>query len=232
MIIYILLLVILFELLLMYAYSSYRVHRQALKSQLIEKSGKKPRFSFAGLLKKSIINLLQSMARYNLFLISYIPSHHIRIAIYRHVFKMKIGKRVVIYYGAELRDPWNIHIGDGSIIGDKALLDGRSGLYVGKNVNFSTGVSVYTMQHDVDDSNFGIGYEGKPVYINDHAWISSRVIVLPGVTVGEGGVAAAGAIVTKDIPPFEVWGGVPAKKLRNRNTELKYTFDGSHLHFL
>lgn len=232
MIIYVLLLTIVFELLLLYAYSSYRVYRQTSKSQLSEKSGREEYYSRANCLKKFIMNWIQSLIRYNLFLISYIPSHHIRIALYQYVFKMDIGKRVVIYYGAELRDPWNIHIGDGSIIGDKALLDGRCGLYIGKNVNFGTGISVYTMQHDVDDRYFGIEYKSKPVHINEHAWISSGVTVLPGVTVGEGGVAAAGAVVTKDIPPFEVWGGVPAKKLRNRNTELQYTFDGSHLHFL
>ena len=75
---------------------------------------------------------------------------------------------MVIYYGAEIRAPWNIHIGEGTVIGDKAILDGRSGIKIGKNVNFSTGVWIWTNQHKVNDISFGI--EGKPVIIEDRLY--------------------------------------------------------------
>lgn len=58
--------------------------------------------------------------------------------------------------------------------------------------------------------------------IEDHAWIGARVIILPGVTVGEGAVVAAGAVVTRSVPPYAVVGGVPAKRIGERNRDLLY----------
>lgn len=174
--------------------------------------------------------MIASVIRINLLIIAYIPSHIFRNFLYKNIFHMNIGKNVVIYYGAEIRAPWNIHIGEGTVIGDKAILDGRSGIKIGKNVNFSTGVWIWTNQHKVNDISFGI--EGKPVIIEDRVWLSNRTIILPGVTVGEGAVVAAGAVVTKSVEPFVISGGVPARKIGEREKQIGYLFHGSHLFFL
>lgn len=174
--------------------------------------------------------MIASVIRINLLIIAYIPSHLFRNFLYKNIFHMDIGKNVVIYYGAEIRAPWNIHIGEGTVIGDKAILDGRSGIKIGKNVNFSTGVWIWTNQHKVNDISFGI--EGKPVIIEDRVWLSNRTIILPGVTVGEGAVVAAGAVVTKSVEPFVIAGGVPARKIGEREKQIGYLFHGSHLFFL
>ncbi len=174
--------------------------------------------------------MIASVIRINLLIIAYIPSHIFRNFLYKNIFHMNIGKNVVIYYGAEIRAPWNIHIGEGTVIGDKAILDGRSGIKIGKNVNFSTGVWIWTNQHKVNDISFGI--EGKPVIIEDRVWLSNRTIILPGVTVGEGAVVAAGAVVTKSVEPFVIAGGVPARKIGEREKQIGYLFHGSHLFFL
>ena len=62
----------------------------------------------------------------------------------------------------------------------------------------------------------------KPIHIGQYCWIGTGAIVLQGVKIGEGSVVAAGAVVTKDIPPYEVWGGVPAKFIRKRANVLEY----------
>ena len=104
-----------------------------------------------------------------------------------------------------------ISIDEGSVIGHGVTLDGRKGISIGKNVNFSSEVMVWTLQHDYNSPNFG--EDGGPVKIEDYAWISARVIILPNVTIGEGAVVAAGAVVTKDVQENSVMVGIPAKNV-------------------
>ena len=149
----------------------------------------------------------------------YIPSHHIRKMIYR-AFGLKIGKGSHIYGGAEIRGALSIRIGTGSSIGHNAILDGRGGLTIGNNVNLSTGVWIWTANHDVNSSTFsGIS---EPVVIEDYVWLSCRTTILQGVKIGKGAVVAAGAVVTKDVEPYTIVGGVPAKKIGERNRNLEY----------
>ena len=103
-------------------------------------------------------------------------------------------------------------------LGDRAFLDGRSGLTIGDGVNFGSHVTVYTRQHDVDSHDFA--EVGAPVTVGDHAWVSSHSIVLPGVTIGEGAVVAAGSVVTKDVAPYTLVGGNPARYIRDRSRDL------------
>lgn len=158
-----------------------------------------------------------------------IPSQTIRQFIYKNVFNVKIGKKAVIYGRAEIRSPENLSIGDYSIIGHDAVLDARAGLEIGKNVNFSSGVWIWTMQHDPQDPNFGVK-QGK-VTIKDYAWVSCRTVILPGVTIGQGAVVAAGAVVTKDVPDYAIVGGIPAKVIGQRNRDLQYQL-GDYLPFI
>lgn len=184
---------------------------------------------------KSIINwvfsLMSGWLRYSAMFTGKIPSHCIRNFIYRHIYHMKLYKNAILYGGSEIRAPYNIEIGEGSIIGDNAVLDGRNGIIIGKNVNFSTGVWIWTEQHNPQSSGFSCVNEGAPVIIEDRAWLSCRTIILPGVTIGEGAVIAAGSIVTKNVEPYAIYGGVPAKKIGERNKDLNYEFKGEYLPF-
>lgn len=177
-------------------------------------------------------NWMESIIRLIIAVLMHIPCHFIRKVILKYIFGMKIGKKVTIYYGAEIRDPWNILVGDGTIIGDHAILDGRKGIQIGKNVNFSTGVWIWTVQHDVNASDFGVTGKMGKVVIGDRAWLSNRTIILPKVIIGEAAVVAAGAVVTKNCEDFSIYGGVPAKKIGTRSKDLTYSFSGEHLHFL
>lgn len=171
---------------------------------------------------KNIIRYLKSSVRVLVWYTSMIPSHHIRNFIYTNVLCLKKAKDAVIYYRCEFREPWKISVGKHSIIGDQCILDGRSGIEIGENVNLSTGVWVWTLQHDHSSRSFGLDSKGK-VVIGNRAWLGPRTIILPGVTIGEGAVIAAGAVVTKDVPPFALVGGVPGKIIGERNRDIDYT---------
>jgi acetyltransferase-like isoleucine patch superfamily enzyme len=151
---------------------------------------------------------------------SYIPSHFIRNFTYRTVFGMTILKGGVIYSGTEFRDPRKILVGINSIIGNGCLLDGRGGLEIGSNVNISSGVWIWTHHHDVQSPDFAI--TGGKTTIHDRVWLCSRCTILPGVVIGEGAVVASGAVVAKDVPPFSIVGGVPAKVIGKRSDKLTY----------
>ena len=148
-----------------------------------------------------------------LWLVGLIPSHHVRRFFYRF-YGLKIGNGSTIHMWARFYDPGNIVIGEDTIIGDHAFLDGRASLTIGNHVAFASSVMVYNAQHDIDDENFRP--VEKPVVIEDYVFVGPRAIILPGVTIGKGAIVAAGAVVTKDVPPLTVVGGVPAKKLRKR----------------
>ena len=142
-----------------------------------------------------------------------IPSKHIRrglLCLYRDV---NIHRSVPLYHGLEYwRGP--LTIGEGSSIGFRNHLDCRKGLFIGRNVCFASDVTIWTLHHDYNDISFRA--KGAPVTIGDYAWLCSNCIVLPGVTIGEGAVIAAGAVVTSDVEPWTVVGGVPARRLSVR----------------
>ncbi|MCD8291589.1 MAG: acyltransferase, partial [Prevotella sp.] len=164
--------------------------------------------------------------RYLLFHISTIPSNHIRKWLYKGL-GVHIDKYVVIHFKTEIRSPRNLYLGKGTIIGDNAILDARKGLIIGENVNLSSNVSIYTLQHDHRDPNFGCSTTRKMnVQIDNRVWLGSNVIVLPGVHIGEGAVCCAGCVVTKDVEPFSVVAGIPAKKVGERPNNLTYKFNG------
>ena len=83
------------------------------------------------------------------------------------------------------------------------------------------------MEHDIDSPDFA--ETGAPVIIEDYAVIGTRVTILPGVTVGRGSVVGSGAVVTKNVAPYTVVGGVPAVFIKNRSKDLRYTLKFSRL---
>lgn len=189
--------------------------------------------------KKSLVFLIPVISLANdvtfLFtkIIGYFPSHVVRKFVYKYILHMTIGKKTVIYYGLEARSPWNITIGDNSIIGDHAILDARNGISIGDSVNLSTGVWIWTEQHNINSPTFDVNGQKLPVVIKNHAWVSSRTNILPGSVVEEGTVIAAGAVLTGiNTKSFSIYGGVPAKYIGQRNNNLTYRFDGKHRKFL
>lgn len=149
-----------------------------------------------------------------------IPFHSVRKFFYR-ISGMKIGKNSYIHMWARFFNPAGITIGDGTIIGDHVFLDGRASLKIGNHVDIASDVQIYNSEHDIHSEGFDPIEE--PVEIADYVFIGPRAIVLPGVKIGKGAIVAAGAVVTKDVKPFEIVGGVPAQKIGERkNKNLHY----------
>jgi acetyltransferase-like isoleucine patch superfamily enzyme len=114
-----------------------------------------------------------------------------------------------------------IIIGNNCVINPECLLDGRTGKIIIKdNVDIARGTWIYTLEHD-PHSDYHVLKHGD-VTIEENVWIASRVIILPGVTIGRGSVIASGAVVTKDIPPMSIAGGIPAKVIGERKSKMLY----------
>jgi acetyltransferase-like isoleucine patch superfamily enzyme len=153
-------------------------------------------------------------------LFTHCPSFVVRHFVLRHLYGMKIGRRTNIHMGVRVLAPQRIRIGDNSIVHFDCILDGRRGLVIGDCVDVSYQVNIFTLQHDLDDPDYGTS--GGQVTVDDYAVLSGRSTILPGVTVGRGAVVASGAVVTGDVPPYKVYGGVPARYIKDRNSDLRY----------
>lgn len=170
--------------------------------------------------KRRMTAVLQEFIVFLLHIVGYIPSHHVRRFFYRRA-GMKIGPGSTVHTGARFYKPGNIMIGEDTIIGEGAILDGRARLKIGSHVDMASEVMIYNCQHDVQSEDFH-AVSGE-VVIDDYVFIGPRAIILPGVMVGRGAVIAAAAVVTKDIAPLAIVGGVPAKVIGERTVkELKY----------
>jgi len=106
---------------------------------------------------------------------------------------IRVGKHVFINSGCRFQDQGGITIEDHVLIGHNAVLA--------------------TLNHSIDPDNRG-DIQPKPIVIKQKVWLGANVTVVPGVTIGEGAIISAGAVVTKDVPPYTIVGGVPAKILK------------------
>lgn len=164
--------------------------------------------------------------RYNILIVGHLPSYRLRNFLYRFEFGMQISSKTVIFGGCEFRSPWNIKIGR-STISANCILDGRGAIIIDDDVVLGSGVHIWTEEHSVNDPFFRVLKENlQPVYIKRHAWICSDSSILPGVVVEEGAVLASRACATKRCEKFSVYGGIPAKKISDRNCDLKYELSG------
>ncbi len=148
-------------------------------------------------------------------------SRHIRKFIYVHLYGVKMGEEVYMYRHIELREPHNLIFDGRNSIGKNVVLDARMGLHIEEGCVIGSGAVVWTLHHDYDSDDFRT--IGGSVTLGAYSWICSHSIILPGVSVGRGAVVASGAVVTKDVPPYAIVGGVPAKIIGHR-TEKDYQY--------
>lgn len=157
----------------------------------------------------------------------HIPFHLVRKILYL-LAGIKIGNGSTIHMWASFFQPKNVSIGEDTIIGDHAFLDGRAPLRIGDHVDIASEVMIYNSEHNIESEDFHA--TEAPVEIDDYVFIGPRAIVLPGVRVGKGAIVGAGAVVTKDVEPFSIVGGVPAEKIGERkNKNPKYRLGRARL---
>lgn len=126
------------------------------------------------------------------------------------------GKNVNIESSATFSS--KVTLGDYSGIGINAKIYGTC--HIGRYVMMGTDVTIITRNHRFDRTDIPMMEQGfeeeRPVYIGNDVWIGDRALILPGVHIGDGSIIAAGAVVTKDVPPYSIVAGVPARKIRDR----------------
>lgn len=170
-------------------------------------------------LRKKIIVCIHVLFELTYPFVFWLPIRIVRYS-YLKLFIKHLGRDVFIGRNIDVREPWNIVIGDNCVINKNVVLDGRGGLVIGSNVDIAQEVNIWSEQHDYNDDYHVL--QKKKVVVHDFVWIASRATVLPGVTLGEGAVVACGAVVTKNINTMVVVGGVPAKEIGERKSSLSY----------
>ena len=131
-------------------------------------------------------------------------------------FGMKIGGWCGLRPSVKIYQPWNLEIGD-ALIGPRVKLYTKDKIKIGSAVVISQDAYLCTASHDIASPTMDL--VTKPIVIEDNVWIAARAVILPGVTIGEGAVVGACAVVAKDVPPWTVVVGNPARAVGKR--ELK-----------
>lgn len=169
--------------------------------------------------EKTINRVFNILLDFELMLLRYaghIPFYCVRRFIYR-LAGVKIGKGSTIHMWCNFFNPKRVEIGEDTIIGNHAFLDGRAKLLIGNHVDIASYAMIYNSEHDVNSSDFHAIEE--PVIIEDYVFIGPGVIIQPGVTIKKGAVVAAGAVVAGDVEAYAVVGGVPAKFIKERQNK-------------
>ena len=156
---------------------------------------------------------------FNNNIVAYIPLWCLRRICY-WMMGIKVGRGSTMNMRQYLLGPGILKMGEFSHINPSCLLDYRGGIEIGNSVSISHRVMLITGGHDVQSGDFR--EEHRPIKISDHVWIGAGATILKGVEIGEGSVVAAGAVVVKNVPPFSIVAGVPARVIGQRNDKLDY----------
>ncbi|MCM8758795.1 MAG: acyltransferase [Candidatus Omnitrophica bacterium] len=138
-----------------------------------------------------------------------------------HPENIEIGDNVYIGHNTILKGYYKnlMVIGDHTWIGQQCFLHSAGGLIIGKGVGIGPAVIILTSEHDASNIEIPVYFNPlkfERVIIKDGADIGAGSIILPGITIGEGAIIGAGSVITHDIPDYEIWAGVPARKLKTR----------------
>lgn len=142
-------------------------------------------------------------------------------ALFWSFFLKKIGKNVSIMSNVTFMSPQKIEIGNHVLINTGSKIGGQNGVKIGNFVLIGYNVNLVSENHAFTNPTLPIkkqGYFGGPIILEDDIWIGANVVILPSVNIGRGAIIGANAVVTKNVKPFSIVGGVPAK-------HIKYRFD-------
>lgn len=136
-----------------------------------------------------------------------------RICLIR-LFGGQVAWSCSLHPSVQIEYPWRISMGELSSIDEKSWVYALDNIQIGERCCIGKEVYLLTGSHDISSPTFDLAC--KPVRINDNVWIAPRSIILPGVTVGQYCVTAVGSVITKDVAPWHVVGGNPAKFIKKR----------------
>ncbi len=136
----------------------------------------------------------------------------------RYLFK-RAGANIRIKAGAIIDSPENLEAGDNFNLGEYSFIAAQGGIIIGHNVIIGHHVSILSSTHALETTDIPIAQQGMKlsgIVIENDVWIGSGARILPGIHIGSGAVIGTNAVVTKDVEPFMVVGGVPAVLIRKR----------------
>lgn len=140
------------------------------------------------------------------------------------MFLREFGEGTAVQMGCRFLHGRKVSLGKRNVINFDCLFDGRRfAITTGDDVSIGPEAAILTLGHDPQSPAFAD--RGGSVTIGDHAWIGYRAAILPSVSIGEGAVVAAGAVVTRDVEPFAIVAGIPARKIGERTRQLDYHLD-------
>jgi putative colanic acid biosynthesis acetyltransferase WcaF len=125
-----------------------------------------------------------------------------------------VGRRVHVYPSVRIWAPWNLKLDEECGIGDHVVLYSQGEIKVGRRAVISQGSHLCAGTHDYEKPGFPL--VTKPIRVGADAWLAAECMVLPGISVGEGTVIGARALVTKDMPPWTVCAGHPCRPIKPR----------------
>ena len=141
--------------------------------------------------------------------------------IYLRTYLGSIAEGTCVQMGCRFLNGRKVYLGERNVINFGCLFDGRRyAIKTGSDVSIGPEATILTLGHDPQSPDFAD--RGGEVVIGNHVWIGYRALVLPGVSIGEGAVVAAGAVVTKNVDPFTIVAGVPVRKIGERTRDLTY----------
>ncbi len=141
-----------------------------------------------------------------------------RYAMLRNLAK-SCGDNVAIDENVYMFNVENVSIGSNVSINSMCYIDGFGGISIGDNVSIAHGATIMSSTHNYTKIDTPIKYQGisaAPVTIGENVWIGAKATILYGTTLLNGCIVGANAVVTKDVGPNEVWGGVPAQMIKTR----------------
>ncbi len=160
---------------------------------------------------ETVMSLILSLPRFTIFL--FIKRNFLRLV------GAKIGKGVIIYPGVWITPGRNLIIEDDVDLAKDIIIGTEGGVYIGKRTLIGFRTQILSSNHTIPPKGqlFPIsGDDTAPIHIMNDVWIGANCIITAGITIGEGAVIAGGSVVTKNVLPNQIVGGVPAKFIRER----------------
>ena len=151
-----------------------------------------------------------------------------RWGFYRMLFE-KLESFAILYPGVYLTHSYGLRVGRGFSVNSGALIDARGGIQIGNDVLVGPYAVINSSNHQhkqLDVPMTSLDHIMAPVRIGDDVWIGAHAVVTGGVEIGSGAVIAAGAVVTRDVPPYGIVGGVPATLIGDRRDATRMTSQG------
>ncbi len=151
--------------------------------------------------------------------VTFFPAYWLRLLYLRYMLRIPVGRGTFIHMGTRFEG--DISIGDHSVIGRKCVVMGS--VTIKNNVSITAETYIFTTSHLANDPDFRCYYTS--VLIEDYAWIGARAMINPGVTIGKGAILGSTSLATKSIPDYEIFAGIPARRIGVRTKDLRYVLN-------